>query len=406
MHQAESTSVKSTGPDKRPIWWSMITLLTMVHFTAVLGMYYLPPWSVTRETLWLCFITCVMAGFGVTIGYHRLYSHRAFRATFGVRIILTILGTAACQGSIKWWCLRHRMHHVRLFSLLISIRRLLKRLPPSYAPSKGLFYAHIGWLFHKPTYERMEMIERDDLMKDPIPLTFFLGFVCPALLGSLWHETMAGFVWGGLVARLISALAHWKGLQPYSDEDTSKSNFILALFTAGEGNHNFSMQINFFHQHSFPHDFRSGPSSTDWDPSKWIIVALQQLGLVSGLRRASDNDLVQAVHYMKNKNKLDTTEPEVNTWEGEIWNIDRVKRFAREKTGRCIILIDGFAVDVTPYLGEHPGGATLLRKYSVGSQDNIDVWHQANWAFFGGANNHSRTARRRMQELRVAKLVD
>ncbi|KDR81085.1 hypothetical protein GALMADRAFT_153433 [Galerina marginata CBS 339.88] len=427
------------SPNDPPIWWSTTIFMTLIHLAALLGVYSFPPWSVTRETLLLCFGAWAMSGHAITIGYHRLYSHKTFRATYGVRVILAVLGAGAFQGSIKVWCLRHRMHH-RFTDDPVHDPYVLHGLSgdnlliasPSYAATRGVFYSHIGWLFYKPTYERLNLIERDDLESDPvvriqhkyyIPLAFFLGFVCPAFLGSLWHETMAGFVWGGLVARifiwhsafLVNSLAHWNGLQPYSDEDTSRGNFILALLTGGEGSHNFHVravanpkekETNLFYQHAFPHDFRSGPSSTDWDPSKWVILGLHKLGLVSGLRRASDDDLVEAVHYMRKKNELGITEPEVDTWNGEIWNIDKLKRFAREKTGRCIVLIDGFAIDVTPYLGEHPGGVNLLRKYSVGLSGDIDAWHQADWAFSGGMNNHSRAARRRMRELRVAKLVD
>ncbi|KDR85694.1 hypothetical protein GALMADRAFT_234705 [Galerina marginata CBS 339.88] len=393
--------VAATSPAKPRIWWSNAIFFTLVHFAAVLGMCYFPPWSVRKETLLLWFLTWQLSDFGITIGYHRLYSHKAFRASFGVRVVLAILGSAAFQGSIKWWCLRHRLHH----------RFTDDPVHDPYAATRGLFYSHMGWIFYKPTYERMELIEREDLENDPVvriqhkyyvPLALFFGFLCPALLGSLWHETMGSFVWGGLVARLciwhctflVNSLAHWDGLQPYSDEDTSRGNFILALLTGGEGNHNF---------HSFPRDFRSGPSLIDWDPSKWIILGLQKLGLVTALRRARDDDLVEAIHHMRKKEGLGTVEPESNLWDGEIWKTNQVKEFAQ---GRCIVVIDSFAVDVTPYLGEHPGGANLLRKYSVGLSGDIDKWCKADWAFSGGMNNHSRAARRRMRELRVAKLVD
>ncbi|KDR81083.1 hypothetical protein GALMADRAFT_1122110 [Galerina marginata CBS 339.88] len=395
----------ATSPDNPPIWWSTTIYMTLMHLAAVVGLYYFPPWSITRVTLLLWFGAWMMSVFAIAIGYHRLYSHKAFRATNGVRLVLAVLGAGAFQGSIKWWCLRHRMHH----------RFIDDPVHDPYAATRGLFYSHIGWLFYKPTYARLNLIERDDLEDDPVvrfqhkyyrPLAFFMGFACPALLGSLWHEAWAGFVWGGLVARLfiwhstflVNSLAHWNGLQPYSDEDTSRGNLIVSLLTVGEGNHNF--------HHAFPHDFRSGPSLTNWDPSKWIILGLEKLGLVTGLRRARDDDLVEAVLYMRKKNNLGVTEREVDTWDGEMWNIDKVERFAREKTGRCIVLIDGFAIDVTPYLGEHPGGVNLLRKYSVGLSGDIDLWHQADRAFSGGMNHHSRAARRRMRELRVAKLVD
>jgi len=91
----------------------------------------------------------------------------------------------------------------------------------------------------------------------------------------------------------------------------------------------------------------------DWDPSKWIILALEKFGLVTSLRRARDEDLVDALNHMHKKEVLGMIEPEDDSWDGKIWNLNQVKEFAQSKPGSCIVLIDGFAVDVTVYLGEH-----------------------------------------------------
>jgi stearoyl-CoA desaturase (delta-9 desaturase) len=91
---------KFAGPQ---IWWSNATFFVSVHIAALVGMYYFPPTAVAWQTLVLAFLTWQLADFGITIGYHRLYSHRAFRATYPVRLSLALLGSAAFQGSIKWW---------------------------------------------------------------------------------------------------------------------------------------------------------------------------------------------------------------------------------------------------------------------------------------------------------------
>ncbi|KAF9055874.1 hypothetical protein BJ165DRAFT_1554855 [Panaeolus papilionaceus] len=405
MHRSKGDE-SSAGPPKhqknRPqIWWANAIFFVFVHIAACVGVYYYPPWATKRATLVLWFFVWQLSDFGITIGYHRLYSHKAFRASFGVRVVLAILGSAGFQGSIKVGSrtLRHRLHHVGR--------------DPHYAATRGMFYSHMGWIFFKPVYERMDLIERDDLESDPVvryqhkyyvPSALFFGIVFPTFLGSLWGDAMGAYIWGGLVARLwiwhctflVNSLAHWDGLQPYSDEDTSRGNLLVALLTGGEGNHNF---------HAFPHDFRSGPSIADWDPSKWIILGLHKLGLVTGLRRARPKDMVDALQYMRKK-EAGKLEPERDFWECKTWNMDQIRMFAAEKTGRCVVLIDGYAVDVTSYLGEHPGGAALLRRYSVGTKKDVEGWHEAEWAFNGGLNNHSRAARKRMNELRIAKLVD
>ncbi|KAG7095003.1 hypothetical protein E1B28_005797 [Marasmius oreades] len=276
----------------------------------------------------------------------------------------------------------------------------------------------MGWIFFKSKYEKMKLVDREDLERDPvvrfqhshyIPLALFLGFVLPAIIGSTWGDAKGAFVWAGLVARLavwhctflVNSLAHWDGLQPYSDEDTSRGSLILAILTCGEGSHNF--------HHAFPHDFRSGPSLVSWDPSKWVILLLHRLGLVTGLRSAREEDLKEALEYMKHKAlhgvpPLDQEEANEQAIE---WTIDDAIDYVLQSNGRCLVSIAGWAVDITRYLGEHPGGSTLLRSYSLQVEPvgRKYEWKDATWAFEGGLNNHSRAAIKRMKEFRLAKLT-
>lgn len=80
---------------------------------------------------------------------------------------------------------------------------------------------------------------------------------------------------------------------------------------------------------------------------------MEKFGLVTSLKRARDEDLVDALSHMHRKELQGIMEPEDNFWAGEVWNLNQVKEFAKTKPGNCIVLIDGFAVDVTVYLGEH-----------------------------------------------------
>ncbi|KAL4267930.1 Copper homeostasis protein cutC [Pleurotus pulmonarius] len=296
--------------------------------------------------------------------------------------------------SSTWWCLRHRLHH----------RFTDDPVQDPYAATRGLFYSHMGWIFFKPNYGKLEFVDRNDLDSDPVvrlqhkyyvPLALSLGLLLPTAIGSLWRDSLGAFVWAGLVSRLaiwhctflVNSLAHWEGLQPYSDEDTSRGNLLLAVLTSGEGNHNFHVR----------------PSVLDWDPSKWVIILLHQLGLVRGLRRARKDDLIEALQYMQHKHEPEFSQDE-EEWDGETWTLDEVREYAAKHEKRCTLVVNGFAVDVTPYLGEHPGGASLLRKYAA-TNDSNQV-HDASWAFSGGLNNHSRAARKRLTSLAFAKLVD
>ncbi|KAG1757208.1 hypothetical protein EDB19DRAFT_1891012 [Suillus lakei] len=390
------------------IWWSNAIFFVSNHIAAVICVYLRPPTTVHRGTLFMAFLYWQLADFGITIGYHRLWSHRAFRANVYVRVILAAFGCSAFQGSIKWWCLRHRLHH--------RFTDDLQHDP--YAATRGLFYSHMGWIFFKPVYERVKLVDREDLDQDPVVrfqheyyvlLAMFFGYMVPVALGYLWRDPVGAFIYGGLVTKLavwhctflVNSLAHWDGLQPYSDEDTSRGNLVLAILTGGEGNHNF---------HAFPHDYRSGPSRLDWDPSKWIIAALHFLGLIKSVRRARPEDIHEARFYMHQKTHRGITDSahSNNEWSGEEWNCEQALEYLVDRPGACLLVIDGFFVDVSKYLGEHPGGATLLRDYSRMSIDDNgkERWRDSSWAFGGGLNNHGRAAKRKMHKLRVARISD
>ncbi|THH03899.1 hypothetical protein EW146_g10319, partial [Bondarzewia mesenterica] len=349
-------------------------------------------------------------------------------ASLAVRLLLAILGTIAMQGSIK--------------------RFTDDNEHDPYSATRGLFFSHVGWIFYKTEYKRMVLIDRGDLEHDPVvrfqhnnyvPLAIIFGFVLPTALGFFWGDPWGAYIWGGLVSKLliwhctflVNSLAHWDGLQPYSDDNTSRTNLhqILALLTAGEGNHNFhvrsawqdfpvSNRVDYqASQHAFPHDFRAGPSFFDWDPSKWVILALNRLGFVTGLRRAHEDDIVEAKLYMKCQAHLhhDTDTSDTGDSALPVWDSNQLEAFITSKTASCIILINGFAVDVTEYLKDHPGGAALLRRYSVPatcSREDERLGHgeiapsrDASWAFDGGLNKHSRAAKRRMLQLRVARVL-
>ncbi|KAL1738642.1 hypothetical protein HDZ31DRAFT_17888, partial [Schizophyllum fasciatum] len=253
-------------PGREPqIWWSNAIFFSLTHIAAAVGVYYYPPTAVPWQTLLFAFLTWQLADFGITMGYHRLYSHRAYRAAVGVRVVLALLGTIAFQGSIKWWCVFRSITKIRSVRRPSFVRATFDPTTYRYAATRGLLYSHMGWIFYKPTYEKIGLVDRQDLDSDPVPLAVVMGFALPPLIGTLWSDPMGTYIWAGLVARLFSEppaaddlLAHWDGLQPYSDENTSRGNLILALLTGGEGNHNF---------HTFPHDYRSGPSYRDWDPT-------------------------------------------------------------------------------------------------------------------------------------------
>lgn len=138
------------------------------------------------------------------------------------------------------------------------------------------------------------------------------------------------------------------------------------------------------------------------------------------------DDVKEAAAYMRQKthDTSSSVDDGLSKWTGDSWNLSQVEEYVRNKPGRCVVLLDGFVVDVSNYLSEHvgaasillrsnsdsmkPGGASILRSYSVRvttTSDSVEQWRDASWAFDGGLNNHSRAAKRRMAELRVARYL-
>ena len=185
-------------------------------------------------------------------------------------------------------------------------------------------------------------------------------------------------------------------------------------------------------QHTFPHDYRSGPAMTDWDPSKWVILTLAKLGVAWGLRRTTQEDIAAAQAHMllhghdHNSAHWNVVEKEECGRQVPTWTEAELKAYT-ERNGACVLWIDGYAVDVTGYLEAHvrplsflqlgfvangvgdpqPGGMGLLRSYAVAVNvgEECNKWKEADWAFNGGVNRHSQVARRQMKQLRVARVA-
>lgn len=441
-----STSSKAVvdKSEKNPIWWSNAIFFVGMHVVGIVGAVWLSPWgTLKRQTVWLCFLNWQLATFGITVGYHRLWSHKAFTARLPLRIVLGVLGSLGFQGSIKWWVLRHRLHH--------RFTDDVEHDP--YAASRGLLFSHMGWIFWKPKYERLAIIEKGDLERDPVvriqhryyvPIAIFFGLVCPTLIAMAWGDAMGGYIWGGVIARLliwhctfmINSLAHWEGLQPYGKDMSARGDMILAVLTHGEGNHNF--------HHAFPQDFRNGPHPLDWDPSKWFIWVLHNYTtLVPRIRVTPEPDVLKArAQVLEEDAELASNDAEKQKalkkkaaelralvppqfWgipEGkeETWGRKQLQSYV-ENGRKKVLLIDGWIVDVTSYMKDHPGGSSILTKFlaipasaetihdsgvDIGESDEVaQPLKDATAAFNGGLNNHSSAAKEKVKMFRVARLV-
>lgn len=239
----------------------------------------------------------LVSAFGVTVGYHRLCTHRSFKTPAAVRYLLAAAGSMAVQGPVIRWCAEHRRHHHHSDT---------ERDPHSphmspngswgngfWATCRGAFHAHVGWLFADRSkalgkYSRDLRIDRALVLADRhFPLWVLAGLVIPALLGGLitmsWMGALLGFLWGGLVRILvvhhitwsINSICHLWGSQPFDSDDESRNNALVGWIAMGEGWHN--------NHHAFPSSARHGLRWWELDLSYLFIRALKFLHLARDL---------------------------------------------------------------------------------------------------------------------------
>jgi stearoyl-CoA desaturase (delta-9 desaturase) len=235
-------------------------------------------------------IMYVATGLGVTVGFHRLFTHRSFKTGKAVRATLAILGSAAIEGPVISWVADHRKHHAFSDQEGDPHSPHVDHGGGVKGALKGLVHAHVGWLFIH-TQRGLKTRYAPDLLADPvvrrISNTFLLwvlaGLAVPFVLGWLIGGTIAegltGLLWGGGVRMLvlhhstysINSLCHFFGKQRFSTGDESRNLSWLSIFTFGEAWHN--------NHHAFPTSARHGLKPWQFDPSAWVIWALEKTGL-------------------------------------------------------------------------------------------------------------------------------
>jgi stearoyl-CoA desaturase (delta-9 desaturase) len=235
-------------------------------------------------------VSYVLTGAGITVGFHRLFTHRSFKTRPSIRALFAVLGSAAVEGPVIEWVSTHRKHH-----------RFSDRSGDPHSPHAdhgvgwrgalvGLFHAHVGWMFRGVDRASAERYAKD-LLADPairainrtFPLWVLVGLAFPfglgvALSGSLFGG-LTGLLWGGAVRILflhhatfsINSLCHFFGRRRFVTGDQSRNLAWLALPTFGEAWHN--------NHHAFPTSAHHGLTRWQLDPGGWLIDGLQRLGL-------------------------------------------------------------------------------------------------------------------------------
>jgi stearoyl-CoA desaturase (delta-9 desaturase) len=244
-------------------------------------------------------ILYVLTGLGVTVGFHRHLTHRAFKAKRPVRAILAVLGSAAIEGPVISWVADHRKHHAFSDQHGDPHSPHVDHGGGLRGALRGLLHAHLGWLFiHTQRGARARYTR--DLLDDPIisyiDRTFFLwallglgaAFALGVSIGGSLITGLTGLLWGGLVRMFvlhhvtfsINSLCHYFGRQRFRTGDESRNLAWLAVPSFGEAWHN--------NHHAFPTSAAHGMRRWELDPSALVIRGLERLGLAWDVVRISD----------------------------------------------------------------------------------------------------------------------
>ena len=229
----------------------------------------------------------VICAFGTTIGFHRYFSHRSFRAGTGVKATLSILGCMTVQGPLTQWVTDHRKHHA------FSDAEGDPHSPHAGHPEgcgalTGFVHAHVGWMFSnlgmeqgreygKDLYDDRLVRTIDRLYLLWVALTLLIPFAIGYALGGL-PLGLEALVWGGLIRVFlyqhatfaVNSICHMYGRRDYRARDESRNNWVVAFLVFGEGWHN--------NHHAFPASARHGLDKGQFDVSWWVIRGAERRG--------------------------------------------------------------------------------------------------------------------------------
>ncbi len=269
-------------PFHRDPWYQKALVLTIVFLPlAALGYVAWRLWGdhVGPLDLWLLLGFWAFTGLGISVGYHRMLTHRAFEARPVTRFLLLVAGTMSLQGPPADWAATHIRHHAKA-----------DRPGDPHSPIEGFWHAHTAWLV-RDRFVR-DGLAHDKLMADPVTalvqrtwgiwaaLTFLLPAAIALGVTGTWWGALDGAVWGGLVRVFVghhitwsvNSVTHMFGTRPFRTPDRARNNWLIGLLGWGEGWHN--------NHHAFPDAAFIGMRWYQVDLGGWLIWLLQGLGQV------------------------------------------------------------------------------------------------------------------------------
>lgn len=289
-----------TMPKTKEVNWGralfLIIYQLLLFITLPIYLYNAPPtWGIWVSAVILLYLT----GISITGGYHRLYSHRAFKTNKWIESIILFFGSMSLQGSVLRWAFDHRLHHAHVDTD-----------EDPYSIKKGFWYAHCLWIWEKPRPIESKVVP--DLMKNSlvvfqdryyewiatisnILVFLFVGWLLDNYWGAFFITTWLRIFVLHHCTWFINSLAHTWGDKPFCQEQTAVNNYILAILTFGEGYHNY--------HHVFANDYRNGIRWYHFDPTKWVIWTLSFLRQAYDLK-TMDPGLISRRLVIERKNLL------------------------------------------------------------------------------------------------------
>lgn len=234
-----------------------------------------------------------VTGHGITVGFHRLFTHRGFTPKRPLKIALAVAGSMAIEGSVVSWVANHRRHHVHSdragdpHSPHASRRGVM-------GPVRGFLHAHVGWMFTSdpsaPERYAADVVRDRDLraVSTLFPVWAVASLALPFGIGWLWSGSLVGgltaFVWAGLIRMAllhhvtwsINSICHMVGARPFVTDDQSRNVGALALVSLGESWHNL--------HHAYPSSARHGVRPGQIDPSAGLIRLFERAGWATNVQ--------------------------------------------------------------------------------------------------------------------------
>jgi len=257
------------------IHWKNLSIVITFHLLTVPALFVFS-WENLAATL---FVNWIVISLGIGLGYHRLLTHRSFKAPKWLEYTLTVFGAMAIQDDAPKWVATHRIHHAFTET---------DRDPHSTRP--GFFWAHMGWIVKGTANDHDEAILKKyvpDLMKDKFHVLFAKYYYVPLIISAFVLYAIGGWsmvLWGVFLRVVVgwhttwfvNSLAHIFGKRPFETKDDSTNNWFVALLTFGEGWHN--------NHHAFPTSARHGLKWYQFDMNWLTIRFFRRLGWAKQIR--------------------------------------------------------------------------------------------------------------------------